>query len=181
MNIWPTNKIQFSSRKHRYVYFTAKSQRKRGLNTSNSKPGDSPQINIPSDIGVVIAEEAKKVGQQMRINSQSAKYTNVERPKESQPTVPNDPTSSPRNATALENYREVNHVELTGDIHSTSEQQNILADGILMEQLAGIQGAIDVMENPEVTDEEDSLSLLMNVIESEDLSSVLSDMPWNLI
>ena len=50
-----------------------------------------------------------------------------------------------------------------------------------MEQLAGIQGAIDVMENPEVNDEEDSMSLLLNVIESEDLSSVLSDMPWNLM
>jgi hypothetical protein len=50
-----------------------------------------------------------------------------------------------------------------------------------MEQLAGIQGAIDVMENPEVNDEEDSLSLLLNVIESDDLSSVLSDMPWNLM
>ena len=114
-------------------------------------------------------------------SSQSAKYTNVDRPKESQPTVPNDPTNSPRNGTALENYREVNQVELTGGIHSTSEQRNILADGILMEQLAGIQGAIDVMENPEVNDEEDSLSLLLNVIESEDLSSVLSDMPWNLM
>jgi hypothetical protein len=50
-----------------------------------------------------------------------------------------------------------------------------------MEQLEGIQGAIDVMENPEVNDEEDSMSLLLNVIESEDLSSVLSDMPWNLM
>ncbi|CAB4002116.1 Hypothetical predicted protein [Paramuricea clavata] len=158
-----------------------KSQRKRGLNTSNSKPEDSLQINVPSDIGVVIAEEAKNVGQQLRISSQSAKCTNVHRAKESQSTVPNDPTSSPRNATALENNREVNHVELTGGIHSTSKQQNIPTDGIIMEQLAGIQGAMDVMENPEVNDEEENLSLLMNVIESEGLSSVLSDMARNLV
>ncbi|CAB4026034.1 Hypothetical predicted protein [Paramuricea clavata] len=117
----------------------AKTQRKRGLNTSKSKPGDSLQINVPSDIGVVIAEGAKKVGQQLRISSQSAKC------------------------------------------QITSEQQNIPAAGIITEQLTGIQGAMDVMENPEVNDEEESLSLLMNVIESEGLSSVLSDMDWNLM
>ena len=50
-----------------------------------------------------------------------------------------------------------------------------------MEQLAGFQGAMDVMENPEVNDEEESLSLLMDVIESEGLSSVLSDMAWSLM
>lgn len=61
------------------------------------------------------------------------------------------------------------------------QEHNNLTDGILMEQLAGIQGAIEAMENPGLNDdEEDSLSLLMNVMESGDLGS-LSDMPWNLV
>lgn len=66
-------------------------------------------------------------------------------------------------------------------MQNSNEEQNALADGILMEQLAGIQGAIDAMENTGVNEEEDSLSLLMNVIENEDLSSVLNDMPWNFM
>jgi hypothetical protein len=47
--------------------FAAKSQRKRGLNTSSSKSGDSPKIASPADIGVMLAEEAKKMGHQLRM------------------------------------------------------------------------------------------------------------------
>ena len=115
-------------------------------------------------------------------SSQSAKYTNVDRPpKESQQTVPNNPASSPRDDPAIYNYRQANHAELTDGMSGIGEDQNTLADGILIEQLAGIRGAIDTMENTGEDEEEDSLSLLMNVIENEDLSSVLNDMPWNLM
>jgi hypothetical protein len=110
-------------------------------------------------------------------SSQSAKYSNVDRPKESEQTVSNSSSSSPRGGHALDNYRQSN-VEGTDDIQSGNEEQS---DGIMIEQLAGIQGAIDAMENTEVNDDEDSLSLLMNVLESDDLSTVLNDMPWNLM
>jgi hypothetical protein len=110
-------------------------------------------------------------------SSQSAKYSNVDRPKESEQTVSNSSSSPPRGGHALDNYRQSN-VEGTDDIQSGNEEQS---DGIMIEQLAGIQGAIDAMENTEVNDDEDSLSLLMNVLESDDLSTVLNDMPWNLM
>lgn len=76
------------------------------------------------------------------------------------------------------NYGQRNNYDVTNG--STNEGQNTVADGILLEQLEGIQGAIDAMENT-VVEEDDSLSLLMNVIESEDIGSVLNDMPWNLM
>ena len=92
----------------------------------------------------------------------------MEKPKEVEKTASNDTTISPRDSPALEQYRQGNDAEV--------------ADGILMEQLAGIRGAIDAMENTENSnEEEDSLSLIMNVIENEDLSSVLDDMPWNFM
>lgn len=115
-------------------------------------------------------------------SSQSAKYSNVEISKGVKKTASNDTTVSPRGSPALEQYRQSNDAEVPGEINHSSEEQNALADGILMEQLAGIRGAIDAMENTENSnEEEDSLSLIMNVIENEDLSSVLDDMPWNFM
>ena len=114
-------------------------------------------------------------------SSQSAKYSNVDRPKESQPTVSNNPSSPSRGSHALNNYRQSNNVEITEGIQSVNEEHT---DGILMQQLEGIQGAINRMENTGINDgddDDDSLSLLMNVLESEDFNSVLSDMPWNLM
>ena len=94
-------------------------------------------------------------------------------------TAPNNPSSSP---VALNNYRQGNNVEVSEGIPIANEEET---DGILMQQLKGIQGAIDAMENTGVNDDddedEDSLSLLMNVLESDDLNSVLNDMPWNLM
>ncbi|XP_028410576.1 protein cycle-like isoform X2 [Dendronephthya gigantea] len=142
-------------------------QRKRGLVTDREPQKQSS----PSDIGVLIAEQAEKIGQQPKINSQSAKYTNVDSLTESQSTVANG--LRPAQDT---NYRQRDNFEVTSG--SNEEQQNSLADGILLEQLEGIQGAINAMENTAA--EEDSFSLLINVIENEDLG-VLNDMPWNFM
>ena len=114
-------------------------------------------------------------------SSQSAKYSNVEKPKDVAKTASNNSTLSPRGSPAVEQYRQNHEVEVTNGINSPSEEQNALADGILIEQLEGIRGAIDAMENTGDNNEDDSLSLIMNVIENEDLSSVLGDMPWNFM
>ncbi|XP_046861237.1 uncharacterized protein LOC124454469 [Xenia sp. Carnegie-2017] len=144
---------------------------------------ESSRLNSVGDIGVALAEEARRIGQQLKVNSQSAKYSNLDRPK-SVPRTSNFTENSPRETgnsvrgVAQENQRENADMSQEDDF---GQENNSLTDGILMEQLAGIQGAIEAMENPGLNDdEEDSLSLLMNVMESGDLGN-LSDMPWNLV
>lgn len=117
-------------------------------------------------------------------SSQSAKYSNVATANESELSndISDHAMNSSHGASGSDlNYRQGTQVETAGGINSTSEGQSNLADGILVEQLAGIQGAIDAMESTEINEEEDSLSLLMNVIENEDLGSILNDMPWNFM
>ena len=111
---------------------------------------------------------------------QSAKYTNVERSDEAQQGVSGKSAVSPHDGNVPSNYREAYDVD--DSIERRSDEENSLSnDGILAEQLDGIQSAIDAMENPGDNEEEDSLTMLMNVIQNEDLSNVLNDMPWNVI
>ena len=72
---------------------------------------------------------------------------------------------------------------LNDSVGSNLKTQGDLPDNILLEQLAGIQGAIDAMENNTTTAEDDErFSLFMNVIDNdEDLGNVLNDMPWNFM
>lgn len=162
-----------------------KSRRKRTAGTlTASKTGEaSGRSHTPDDIGVLIAEQAKKLGQENKINAHSGQYSNVALTQDNdvQAAVNDDLLTSSR--AVHPPMSDLNRLHGDNTIGSSTRMQNNFADTILSEQLAGIQDAIQAMENTGTgSDDDDKLALLVNVIENdEELGSVLDDMPWNFI
>ena len=104
-------------------------------------------------------------------NSQTSQYSNV--------ALPNENNSSSRQP--VNNGRDTEAQISIQSIDVPGRTQIDMSNGILIEQLDGIEDAIEAMQVPATGDEE-SLSLLLSATDNEDfLQNVFGNMSWNFM